>query len=205
MSSAASRSWAGTTLADRRSERRARLLDVGLELLGTQGSTAVSVRSVCRQAKLTDRYFYENFADRDEFVLAVYDQVAAEASSALICAVAAHPTADGVETVARAATEAFLGVLTDDPRKGRILLLEPLSDPSLGIRSVAVAPMFAELVRGSLGAEATAQGAELTATALVGALANVFIRWLDGTLVIERDALIDYCVRLLVVFTDLAR
>ena len=54
--------WAGTTLADRRADRRRRLLDVGLDLLGSRGSAAVSVRSVCRTAQLTDRYFYESFA-----------------------------------------------------------------------------------------------------------------------------------------------
>ena len=31
---------------------------------------AVTVRAVCRQAGLTERYFYESFTDRDEFVRA---------------------------------------------------------------------------------------------------------------------------------------
>jgi AcrR family transcriptional regulator len=199
----AGRSWAGTTLADRRAERRERLLDVGLELLGTQGGAAVTVRSVCRLAKLTDRYFYENFADRDEFVLAVFDRVAAEAGSALVQAVSGTPGV--VEATARAAVEAFLAVLTDDPRKGRVLLLEPLTDPTLGMRGIAISPMFVELVRGQLGADAAPDAAQLTATALIGALANLFIRWLDGSLDVSRDRLADYCVRLLVSSADLAR
>jgi AcrR family transcriptional regulator len=198
------RSWAGTTLADRQAERRSTLLDVGLDLLGTQGSAAVTVRSVCRLAKLTDRYFYENFADREALLLAVYDRVATEAGEALLTAVADAPP--DLTARSRAAVEAFLGVLTDDPRKGRVLLLEPLTDATLGMRGVALSPMFAELVRAQLGPQAgNAQAARLTATAVIGALANLFIRWLDGTLDVDRDELTDYCVRLLVTATDLAR
>lgn len=199
-----SSSWAGTTLADRRSARHERLLEVGLELLGTHGSAAVTVRSVCRLARLTDRYFYENFADREQLMLAVFDRVAAEASAALVAAAGSAPPGD-FPTAARRATEAFLGVLTDDPRKGRVLLLEPLTDATLGMRGVAMAPVFAELVRDQLGPTASPQAAELTATALIGALANLFIRWLDGTLGVDRADLTDYCVRLLTSSAQLAR
>ncbi len=203
MSAPPNRSWAGTTLADRRAQRHDQLLDAGLELLGGQGSAAVTVRSVCRLAKLTDRYFYENFADREALLLAVFDRVAAEAGSALVQAVADAP-AELTER-ARAAVEAFLGVLTEDPRKGRVLLLEPLTDPTLGMRGIALSPMFAELARVELGTQGSPRGAQLTATALIGALANLFIRWLDGTLDIDRGELTDYCVRLLVTATELAR
>lgn len=201
-----SRGWAGTSLADRRTQRRERFLDAGLELLGTDGSAAVTVRSVCRRAMLTDRYFYENFADRDALLLAVYDRVAAEASTALVDAVA-HAGPD-LEQSARAAVEAFLGVLTDDPRKGRVLLLEPLTDPTLGMRGIALTPMFTELVLAQLGtgsSRASPDRAQLTATALIGALANLFIRWLDGSVAVDRAQLIDYCVRLLVASVELAR
>jgi AcrR family transcriptional regulator len=204
MTSRPVRGWAGTTLADRQAERRNTLLDVGLELLGTQGSAAVTVRSVCRLAKLTDRYFYENFADREALLLAVYDRVATEASEALLAAVADAPAE--LTARSRAAVEAFLGVLTDDPRKGRVLLLEPLTDATLGMRGVALSPMFAELVRAQLGPQGgSAHAARLTATALIGALANLFIRWLDGALDVDRAELTEYCVRLLVSATELAR
>jgi hypothetical protein len=102
------------------------------------------------------------------------------------------------EAVSRAAVDAFLGLLTDDPRKGRVLLLEPLTDATLGIRGVALSPAFAEIIQGQLGSAVTPVDAQLTATALVGALANLFIRWLDGTLAIDRGTLADYCTRVLV-------
>ena len=47
----------------------------GVTLLGSEGGPALTVRAVCRAAGLTERYFYESFTDRDEFVRAVYDDV----------------------------------------------------------------------------------------------------------------------------------
>ncbi|MDQ2728380.1 MAG: TetR/AcrR family transcriptional regulator [Actinomycetota bacterium] len=194
--------WAGTTLDARRDERRRLLLEVGLDLLGGEGSGAVTVRSVCRHAKLTDRYFYENFADRDELMLTVFDQVAAEARDALVAATAEVATAPvGVpapaDRLARRAVERFLAVLVDDPRKGRVLLLEPLTDATLSRRAVEVLPLFAALVRSQLGVTTTALDAEMTATALIGALANLFGRWLEGDLKASRQEVTDFGVHLL--------
>jgi AcrR family transcriptional regulator len=191
---AVTRSWAGTTLTARRDERRVRLLDVAFDLLGTQGSAAVTVRSVCRHAKLTDRYFYENFADRDELLVAVYDAVADEARTVLASAVA---QATAPDRVARAAVEAFVALLADDPRKGRVLLIEPLTEPRLGARGAEAMPAFAELIRRQLDPAVSRVEARLTSTALIGALTNLFIRWLDGTLRVNRKQLTDYCVGML--------
>ena len=176
--------------------RRARLLDVARDLLGDQGSAAVTVRSVCRHAKLTDRYFYESFADREQLLLAVYDQVAAEVGTALADAVAPLP-ADDHPAKASAAVRAFVTVLTEDPRTGRILLLEPMTDAALSRRGTESMPMFADLVRAHLREGVDPLEARLTATALIGALANLFIRWLDGSLPASREQLTDYCVRML--------
>jgi AcrR family transcriptional regulator len=203
--------WGGTTLDVRRDARRRRLLEVGFELLGGRGGAAVTVRSVCRHAKLTDRYFYESFADRDELLVAVYDQVAEEARDVLAGAVAAVASRAEPEAIARAAVEAFLGLLTRDPRKGRVLLLVPMTDAALSARAVELMPMFAELIRVQLAAAAGSavpaapREERMTATALIGALSNLFIRWLDGTLAASEPELTDYCVRLLLTAMPLAR
>lgn len=218
MTNGAPKVWGGTTLDVRRDTRRRRLLEVGFELLGGRGGgAAVTVRSVCRQAKLTDRYFYESFADREELLVAVYDQVAEEARDVLAGAVAAVAEPDGrakhvePEAIARAAVEAFLGLLTRDPRKGRVLLLVPMTDAALSARAVELMPMFAELIRVQLAAAAGSAvpvaplEERMTATALIGALSNLFIRWLDGTLAASERELTDYCVRLLLTAIPLAR
>ncbi|ACU97276.1 TetR/AcrR family transcriptional regulator [Saccharomonospora viridis] len=188
------RTWAGTTLSDRRATRRRQLLEAGLELLGTSGPSAVSVRAVCRQAKLTERYFYENFTGRDEFVVAVYEHVAALAHQVLVDAV--ELAGPEIRDRAEAAVSVFVTLILDDPRKGRVLLLSPLADPALLRLGAQRLPMFAELVREQLSDRVDEQDRAMTATALVGGLANVFIAYLNGTLDVSRDHLTAHCVRL---------
>ncbi|MCU1686508.1 MAG: TetR family transcriptional regulator [Amycolatopsis sp.] len=187
-----SRTWAGTTLDDRKAARHRLLLDAGLDLLGTTGSAAVSVRAVCRHAKLTERYFYESFADREQLVLAVYEHVGAQAHQALLDAVREAP-----EPAARAeaAVTAFVELMVDDPRKGSVLLLAPLTDPALSQRGVELLPAFAALVREQLSSGDDVDRM-LTAVGLVGALGNVFIAYLNGSLDVSRERLVAHCVRL---------
>jgi AcrR family transcriptional regulator len=187
-----SRTWAGTTLDDRKATRRARLVETGLDLLGNEGTAAVSVRAVCRHAKLTERYFYESFTDREDLVLAVYEHVGTLAHHAL--AEAVRETADP-EALAEAAVTSFVELMVDDPRKGRVLLLAPMTDPALSRRGVELLPAFAELVRGQLSSGDDLER-QMVAIGLVGALGNVFIAYLNGTLKVSRDRLVSHCVRL---------
>ncbi|MEU6564058.1 TetR/AcrR family transcriptional regulator [Nocardia nova] len=75
---AAPRTWGGRTPEQRRAERRARLLDAALDIWLEHGWAAVTMRGVCGRAALNDRYFYEHFADRDELLATVWDEVCIE-------------------------------------------------------------------------------------------------------------------------------
>src|SRR3954469_9251227 len=72
------RPYRGIEAAERLNERRRRLVEAGLDLLGADNSeTELTVRAVCKKAGLTARYFYESFADKDQFVVAVFDDAVA--------------------------------------------------------------------------------------------------------------------------------
>ena len=96
--------WSGVPLQDRQVLRRDELIAAGVELLGSEDGPALTVRAVCRAAGLTERYFYESFADRDEFVRGVYDDVCARAMSTLMTA-----------KTPRDAVERFVALMVDDP------------------------------------------------------------------------------------------
>lgn len=59
----------------------------GLELFGTVGYRATTVRMLCKQAGLIDRYFYKNFTDTEDLLAAVYtesvDRIEAEVGEAI--------------------------------------------------------------------------------------------------------------------------
>ena len=188
------RIWGGTTLDERRAARRRKLVETGLDLLGAEGTGAVSVRAACRGAQLTERYFYESFADRDALVLAVYEDVAQQAQAALEQATRA--AADPVD-VARRSVEAMVELMVDDPRRGRVLLVAPITEPVLASRSMELAPAITSLIRSQLPASTPEHTRALTATGLLGALMALFYAYLQGTLRVSRDDFVAHCVSLL--------
>jgi AcrR family transcriptional regulator len=68
------RTYGGLSESERVVERRERFLDAGLEIFGTLGIRGATVRALCKAAGLTERYFYESFADTDALFCAVYNR-----------------------------------------------------------------------------------------------------------------------------------
>ena len=119
------RRYGGVSGPERVARRRTLLLDAALELYGTHGYAETSVKDVCREARLTDRYFYESFRDSVDLFTSLYDHLTAELLALVATAVAAVPP--DPERQVRAAIEAFVRSLADDPRKARIVFAEPSS------------------------------------------------------------------------------
>lgn len=122
---AAGRMYAGTSQQARAAQRRTRFLAAGLELFGTDGYRAATVRALCRQADLTDRYFYESFADTEALLMAVYSECTAKLEAAITAGIATDGSQDA-RTLVPAALDAFFRVVQDDPRIARIVWLEVL-------------------------------------------------------------------------------
>ncbi|WP_433606272.1 TetR/AcrR family transcriptional regulator [Prescottella agglutinans] len=188
------RTWAGTGIEERRAARRDALLAAGVELLGAEGGAAVGVRAVCRTAELTERYFYESFTDRDEFVRSVYDLVGRQAHDALVDAVGSARSPRGR---ASAAVSAFVELMVDHPARGRVLLLAPLTEPALGGQGLELAPAFVLLVHEQLSRIIDPDERQMTAVGLVGALTSLFIGYLDGTITAPRERFVAHCVGML--------
>src|SRR3954471_10215009 len=110
-----SRVYRGVAQEDRVAARRDALVEAGLDCLHDDGLSGASVRSICGRARLTPRYFYENFADLDELLVAVVDAVAAEVATAALVAVATAPP--DLPAQVRALVDAGYGVVAQDRRK----------------------------------------------------------------------------------------
>jgi hypothetical protein len=50
--------WSGVPLEDRHALRRDEFIAAGVQLLGAESGPTLTIRSVCRAAALTERYFY---------------------------------------------------------------------------------------------------------------------------------------------------
>ena len=191
------RAYGGISAEERVAGRRERLLEAGLELFGTRGYRETGVKDVCRAAGLTDRYFYESFADRKELFLAVFDGRVDELFDAVVAAVAAAPPQPADQL--RAAIGTFLELVTGDERTPRLVFSEPAA-----VGPEAEAHKRATLRRFSEAASATARAhmgdddrlAPLIGLAVVGALERVVVEWQDGELHTSIGAVVDECVEL---------
>jgi AcrR family transcriptional regulator len=178
--------WSGVPLESRLSQRRGDLVAAGVQLLGSDDGPALTVRAVCRKAALTERYFYESFSDRDEFVRAVYDDVCARAMATLTSA-----------KTPREAVEQFVALMVDDPVRGRVLLLAPAVEPILTRSGAEWMPNFIELLQRKLSRIGDPVLQKLVATGLIGGLTGLFTAYLNGQLAVTRERFIDYCVDML--------
>lgn len=196
--------YRGLTADERAAARRTRLLEATLEVWGAPDGPPVTMTRVCQAAGLTERYFYEQFAHLDEALVAVLQQVTDEIRDAAAAAIEA--TDGGPTERVRAAVAAYVQVITDDPRRGRITMLHAPSRAELrphrermlrGIAEYAAAEAL-ELY----GDEAlTGPDALLAGMLFVGGLAETVSAWLDGTLDTDPDRIVEAATR---AFTRLA-
>lgn len=116
------RDYGGVSADDRRAARRDRLVAAARRAWGAEGLGAVTVRGVVAEAGLTNRYFYEHFANRDAVIVAVADQVREEMFTTLVDT---SMSAQGdVEARLEAALTALLTGIAEDPERQRILTTE---------------------------------------------------------------------------------
>lgn len=193
--------YGGVPADERRADRRERLLDAGLDLLGTEGWQATTVRAVCERAKLNPRYFYESFSGLDELLVAVFDRIAEELVAAILAAIERNP--DDPEATARAAIGGFVDLLTEDRRKGRVAVVEAMGSEALMRRRLDTIQQGVELVaaygRGLPQAKgADEQAVQLTAQMLVGGLVEALLAWFEGRLNVPRERLVEHSAALFV-------
>lgn len=191
------RRYGGLTAEERRAQRRAQLVDAGLELFGTVGFAGTSIRAVLRQSGLAERYFYESFDSLEALLVAVHEQL----HEVLVRAVreATDAAGDDVEARTRAGLRAFIDTLTTDERYVRLKLQElsgSAGDEVRRFRTRAFAT-YTELLLafGPLeAARAKGLNAEALAVAVLAAIEALLDAWAAGDLPLTVDELIDHAV-----------
>lgn len=197
--------YRGATADERRAERRRRLMDAALEVIGTQGWTAATVRAVCEEAHVGPRFFYESFDDMNALAAAVHDEIVETALTRTLAAVDAAP--DTLAAKTRAALETIIADLTDDPRRARVTFSEAHGSEVLmrrrftAMRAVAEAMVgqIRGLVEPSAANERILQAVSLV---LTGGFAELVLVWLDGGLDCDRDGLVTICTEFALTTTE---
>ncbi len=188
------RPWRGVSAGERTARRRERLLEAGLEVFAARGYARSTVRDVCREAGLTERYFYESFSDREALLKALADRIVDDFLAAVapgVAQITVDPPAaihDGVR--------AFVASLADDPRRARLLLVETVgvSPAAEDHRREVIGQLLAFLrvaARDAFGREAQdSPEVELVGRALIGASNELLVAYVRGELGVGREELV---------------
>ncbi|WP_043655821.1 TetR/AcrR family transcriptional regulator [Nocardia thailandica] len=118
------RKYRGAAPGQRQQERRARLIEAGVELYGTEGYRNTTVVTVCARAGVGKRYFYESFTDSEDLLLEVYREVTGRILEAIHRGMGTE--ADGLDVRVRGAVTGYFRLIADDPRVPRIVFFEIL-------------------------------------------------------------------------------
>jgi AcrR family transcriptional regulator len=119
------RTYGGESAAERLSRQRQQFMDAGLELFGTVGYRATTVRILCKQAGLTDRYFYKTFSDTEDLLAAVYTESLDQIQAEVIEAISDSSDHEPVSSQIDAGLEAFFSAF-ENARVARVCWLEVL-------------------------------------------------------------------------------
>lgn len=141
----ARRRYAGRSSEERIQARRARFLAAGRQCFGTVGFRKTTVRLLCAEAGLTDRYFYESFDSVEALLVAVYNELVDAMEADILAALVAHPDSP-LEIRIRHSIDALFQQ-AQDPLRARIIWFEVLgvSPGSEAIYNVTLR-RFAELL-----------------------------------------------------------
>jgi AcrR family transcriptional regulator len=179
------RRYGGVLPEERQRQRREKLIEGAVEVFGTKGFHATTVREVCVAAHLTERYFYESFKTLPQLYLAAYGELRDQLMTLTLAALAqAEPTPLGL---LEPAMRVFLTFIRDDPRRGRIMLVDSLGvNHEVAAMSGATARDYSALLRMHLSqlvpaSEVPKVNLDLLADGMIGLNVLLAARWMqDG-------------------------
>lgn len=177
------RTYGGASLADRQAKRYEQFMDAGHELFGTIGFRQTTVRVLCKQAELTDRYFYESFASIEDVLAAVYQRHIEHIQAQVLQAVIAVGFDQPTERMIEQGLDAFFAA-AECPKVARIIWLEVLGvSPRIDQLYATTVQNFAQMFRQMIMSVSPTldwpeQEMQILAIGMIGAVSQATMAWL---------------------------
>ncbi|WP_180081690.1 MULTISPECIES: TetR/AcrR family transcriptional regulator [unclassified Acinetobacter] len=118
------RQFKGLSLSERKQARREKLIEAGIEAYGTHGFFSVTVKDICLEAKLTERYFYESFKKSEQLFQTIFLKLIDELQQNVMQAIMQAST-DSKKMI-EAGLTALLMTLKNNPRMARIIYIDAM-------------------------------------------------------------------------------
>ncbi len=117
------RTYGGLTPKQRQKQRYEQFLQAGLEVFGTTGFRTATVRGLCKQAKLTDRYFYESFGSLEKLLMAIYERCMLALKQRILLAISDEYSKTNASQAIIAGLDAYFEEL-ENSKVARICMVE---------------------------------------------------------------------------------
>ncbi|MCX2947160.1 TetR/AcrR family transcriptional regulator [Lentzea sp. NEAU-D7] len=176
------RAYGGISPEQRKAERRAKLLQAGLELFTSTGFAATKITELCTEAGVSTRNFYEEFASKEDLLRDLHDLINATAFAQVRTALADLET-DDVRFRVTTLLDVFVRSVTADPRAPRLNYVEAVGvNAEIEQQHVRWVSTWAEFIesealRAAAAGVAPQRSYRLTAIALVGAITGLLREW----------------------------
>lgn len=176
-----------------------------MEIWQEKGWSGVTMRGVCAKARLSDRYFYEHFEDRDALLAAVWNHAHDNVISLLLEAFRGSgrpaPT-----TQLRGAISELVHSLADVTSGAQLLFSANLGTPILQQCRQQTLEQFAEVLIALAGPHLR-EGVDLddlrmSALTGIGGFVELVTAWQAGTLKVSADRIVDHAARISTLLTD---
>jgi AcrR family transcriptional regulator len=188
------RPYRGIPQDERRAQRRSQLIGAAVAVYGERGYRHSTVKAVCEAAGLTERYFYESFANSEELLIASFNAV----TYSVLEEIKQAGRTGGRSRVARARAmlHTYFAALQREPRSARVFLVE--------IRGVsrAVDKAFDAALR-AIGEQVgryvmppEVPSDPLLEAGIVGGVIHIALRWIEDGYSPDIEVVTDSALRL---------
>jgi len=195
------RSFRGVSAEQRQAERYQKLMEAGLQCFGSHGFYKVTVREICAEAKLTERYFYESFKNTEALLVAVYQRLIHGMQQVIISSILVEENKEPKHLI-RLGLTVFLRYVSNDPRIARILFIDiphvRFENKALIMDTMStfdtMLQQFGRILFPNFPEQAV--NVDLVTTGLNGANVHIVMRWVHSNFSYPFEEVLESCYTL---------
>lgn len=192
------RQFKGMSLTERKQARREKIIEAGIEAYGTHGFFSVTVKDICIEAKLTERYFYESFKKSENLFQTIFLQLIDKMQHTLMQSIM-QGSPDPLKMI-ESGLLGFFKMLHDDPRMARIIYIDAMLVQELHNHATIQETMgqFDRMIHAFVTlmmpkTQLTEKEISLIATGLNGYVTQVAVRWVMGGFKLPIEEVVQAC------------
>jgi AcrR family transcriptional regulator len=187
--------YGGQTREERSADRRQRLVAAAVRLFAAREYDDVTVSDVCALARVSKRYFYDHFADREALLLAIHHEVNGWLLTGIAAAVPKNLDGrGGLDAALRPMLATLVRLLGEHPERARIVYINA---PRMELRRRGVLREEAELFGRLFGPLAPRLRADPVRyqrmiLALIAGVSEILIDWVWHDMQDPAEPLVDH-------------